>query len=125
MEPQWWKCPRQPEFGQGGGEGRDLTQAACVLLALSDRDGSGGALDRYEPINLQIGLPDLVSVSDSLNGPSPRRQDSEMVGRGDANWTLSPWGPDLLETWERRLSRAVAGQRGLPRSRRCWAGDNL
>ena len=58
-----WVCDR------GIGEGRGLTET----VRLSGRDGSGGALDRYEPIILQIGRSDLVSVADSLQGPGARR----------------------------------------------------
>ena len=54
---------------RGIGEGRGLTET----VRLSGRDGSGGALDRYEPIILQIGRSDLVSVADSLQGPGARR----------------------------------------------------
>ena len=52
-------------------------------MRISGRDGSGGALDRYEPINLQIGHSDLVSILDSLKGL--RRQDSANVAPMDAN----------------------------------------
>jgi len=80
-----------------------------------------------EPINLQIGLSDLVSVLDSFKGLG--RLDNaggwykEMgteclafgvpVRDGAGNASLAP-GP-----------LAVAGQRGLPRGRRLWLRDNL
>ena len=80
--PKGGGSPGRPEHSWQagyGGEGRGKTRTG----RLSDRDGSCGALDRYEPINLQIGHSDLVSILDSLK--EFRRQDSASVPPMDAN----------------------------------------
>lgn len=70
---------------------------------LSGRDGSGGALDRYEPISLQIGQPDLVSVLDSLEGSGARRARVRMRTE-----CLAFGVPICYRAGNRRLALAVA-----------------
>lgn len=89
-------------------------------MRLSDRDGSGGALDRSEPINSQIGHSDLVSVPYSL----------EEVGRPDRRgW--HPWVrteclafgvPMEVGTAVWRLALAVADLGGFAEESQIQAG---
>ena len=74
----WMRGPRRggvPSTAGNRGLGRK-GRGLIRTVRLSDRDGSGGglALDRYEPISLQIGQPDLVSVLGSLEAPGERER---------------------------------------------------
>ena len=53
---------------------REIFDADCAVIWPGRKRGGEG-LDRYEPINFQIGHPDLVSVVDSLKdqGAGPAR----------------------------------------------------
>jgi len=59
---------------------RGQGERARRMVRLSDRDGSGSAVDRYEPINLQIGHSDLVSVLDSLFAQGTRAPGEQECG---------------------------------------------
>lgn len=100
---------RRPEYGRQPGLGRER-RGLIRTVRLSDRDGSGGALDRYEPINLQIGHPDLVSVLDSLKELGARKARVWHVWMRTECLAFGVPIPIQLGTTDRRLAMAVAGQ---------------